>query len=137
MQPGWQAGDVGGELGGGVEPVGVLEQVGERARRSASVGREPGERAEVGVGVDSDRAKLEVGGEQVARDERAGGLADAAFRADQRDRVRSRDARLGADPPLEFGLVALGLGDEQPLQLAAQPPAVPFGAGRPSTSAAG
>ena len=39
--------------------------------------------------------------------ERAGRLAHATLRADQRDRVRARDARTRADPPLEIRFLAL------------------------------
>ena len=67
VQPGRQPGDVGRELGGGVEAIGVVEQVGERALRAPSVGRQARERAEVGVGVDGDRPQLEVAREQVAQ----------------------------------------------------------------------
>jgi hypothetical protein len=107
VQPGREPRDVGAELGGGVQAIGVIEQIGERSLAAALIRCEPAERPEVGVRVDGDRAQLEVAGEQVAHDERARGLPDTALRTDQRDGVRSRDTGLGTDPPLELGLVAL------------------------------
>ena len=71
-------------------------------------------------------------------DERAERLADAALRADQRDRVRSRHAGLRADPRSTSASSRSPLGDEQPLHpagAAARPRR--SDAGRPSTSGAG
>jgi hypothetical protein len=42
----------------------VLEEIGERSLRAALIRRQPRERAEVGVGVDGDRAQLEMRREQ-------------------------------------------------------------------------
>lgn len=51
VQPARQARDEGPELGGGLETVGVLEEIDERSLRAALIRRQARERAEVGVGV--------------------------------------------------------------------------------------
>jgi hypothetical protein len=57
MQAAGKRRHVGAELRGGLDPLDVGEQVGQRALGAQPVGRKRGEGAEVGVGVDRDHAQ--------------------------------------------------------------------------------
>jgi hypothetical protein len=111
-RPPRQRGHVGAQLGGGFDPLDVGEQVSERAPRAQPVGGDRGERAEVGVGVDGDRAEPQPVREQVADHEGAGRLADAALGGDHRGDVGPADRWLLAEQPFELRLLALAVGDE-------------------------
>jgi hypothetical protein len=79
----------------------------------ASVGREVGERPEVGVEVDGERAQPEMAGEDVAGEEGARRLAAPALRRQRGDNVRPRHAGEATQARLELCLLAFAGGDEQ------------------------
>ena len=74
-------------MSGGLDPLDVGQQVRQRPLAAQPVGRERRQGAEVGVGVDGDRAQSEPVGEQRSDDEGAGRLAHAALGADDRHHV--------------------------------------------------
>ena len=99
------------------------------------LGRQRGERAEVGVGVDATTRSRSRSGDQVADHKRAGGLAHAALGADHRGHVGAAERGLLGQQPLELRLFALCLGDQQPRGAALPARRGAVCAGLPSTTA--